>query len=125
MFNPPVMAISAYFKDVFLLFRGRYITNKCSLCFYVLATLCKYVCLVQDDDNVQTIWSNSPSPLLLTDSLVSLSVMTDQCNIYVSNKSICILYGSFCHVLSNCMSVISTRVGNHLQLWKCLCCLTF
>lgn len=88
------MAISAYFKDVFLLFRGRYITNKCSLCFYVFATLCKYVCLLQDDNNVQTIWSNSPFPLLPADSLVSLSVMADQCNIYVSNKSICILYGS-------------------------------
>lgn len=29
---------------------------------------------------------------------------------------------SFCHVLSNCMSVI--RAGIHLQRGKCLCCLT-
>lgn len=66
------------------------------------------------------------SPLLPADSLVSLSVMTDQCNIYVSNKSICILYGYvICYVLSNCMSVTNFRVGIHLQLGKCLCCLTF
>lgn len=32
---------------------------------------------------------------------------------------------SFCYVLSNCMSVMNFRVGIHLQLGKCLCCLTF
>lgn len=107
------------------MFRGRYITDKCSLCFYVFATLCKYVCLVQDVNNVKTIWSNSPCPLLLADSLVSLSVMTDQCNIYVSNKSICIMYEFIILSCAQLLSVVSIRVGNYLQLGKYLCYLTF
>lgn len=93
--------------------------------FYVFTPLCKYVCLVQ------TIWSNSLCPLLSGDSLVSLSVMTDQCNIYVSNKSICILYGSIilscaqwlyvCHKLQGDVCVVSISVHRALYLYLKTC----
>lgn len=81
----------------FLLFHGKYMTSKCSLCSCVNTS-------ARDD-----LFSRPSLTLPPQLVLVSLSETTDQCNIYVASKSTCSGTRSFRSVLSNCTSVMNSE----------------